>query len=399
MLFTYKAKDSKGKIVEGEVDAQDQRQAIAKLKSQKLSVLSVKKSQVKKKKGGKVKPKEVVIFSRQLSTLVSSGVPIIQSLSILESQAESKAFSEVIGRIKQDIESGLSISDAMAKHPKVFSELYVSMIKAGELGGILDVILDRLAGYLEASAALRDKVKSAMMYPMIVGGIAVAITIFLIVFIIPVFKNIFAEFGAELPFITKIVIGVSDFVKAYILYVLGAGVLLFFGIKKYIKSENGRRKFDSLLLKLPVFGEIIKKVSIAKFSRTLGTLLKSGVPILQALETVAKTSGNKIIEEIIIQSMQSIREGGKLSDPLKRSEIFPSMVTQMIGVGEETGSLDNMLFKIADFYDQEVDAAIKGLTSMIEPLVMVFMGVVIGFIVIAMFIPMFELGNIASQSG
>lgn len=398
MNFKYKAKDPKGKIVEGEIEASDNLDAVKKLKNQKFSVISVTESK-KKLKGAKVQSKDIVVFSRQLSTLVSSGVPIIQSLSILESQAENKSFARVIGRIKSDIESGLSISDAMAKHPKVFSELYVSMIKAGEVGGILDTILDRLSTYLESAAALRDKVKSALMYPMIVGGIAVLITIFLVIFVIPIFKGIFASFGAELPFITRVVIGVSDFIKYNIIYiavVIGGGV---YGFKRYIRTQKGRKKVDGILLKLPVFGIILKKVAIAKFSRTLGTLIKSGVPILQALETVAKTSGNKIIEEIILDSMKSIKEGGKISEPLKKNDIFPSMVVQMIAVGEETGSLDNMLFKIADFYDQEVDAAVKGLTSMIEPLVMVFMGVVIGFIVIAMFVPMFQMGEIASKQG
>lgn len=399
MNFTYKAKDSKGKVVEGDIEASSQFDAISKLKSQKLSVINISQTKKKKLKGGKVSSKDIVIFSRQLSTLVSSGVPIIQSLSILESQAENKNFAQVIATIKKDIEGGLSISDAMAKHPKVFSELYVSMIRAGELGGILDTILDRLSSYLESAAALRDKVKSALMYPMIVGGIAVVITVFLIIFVIPIFKNIFQGFGAELPLITRIVIGVSDFMKyniIYILLVMGGG---FYGVKRYIKTEKGRMKFDSIILKLPVFGIILKKVAIAKFSRTLGTLIKSGVPILQGLETVAKTSGNKVIEEIILGSMKSIREGGKISEPLKKNDVFPSMVVQMIAVGEETGSLDNMLFKIADFYDQEVDSAVKGLTSMIEPLVMVFMGTVIGFIVIAMFIPMFQMGEIASKAG
>jgi len=399
MVFSYKAKDQKGKLVDGEVEASDQREAINKIKSLKLSVVSISQSKKKRSKEGKVKPKEIVIFSRQLSTLVSSGVPIVQSLGILESQAETKNFKQVIERVRQDIEGGLSISDAMAKHPKAFDELYVSMIRAGEVGGILDTILDRLATYLESSSALKDKVKSALMYPMIVGSIAIVLTIFLVIFVIPIFKNIFMGFGAELPLITRIVIGTSDFLKANIIYIIIAAGGGAYGIKKYISTDAGRRKFDYILLKMPVFGMILKKVAIARFSRTLGTLVKSGVPILQGLETVAKTSGNKIIEGVLLDSMKSIREGGKISDPLKKSDVFPSMVVQMISVGEETGSLDNMLSKIADFYDQEVDAAVKGLTSMIEPIVMVFMGAVIGFIVIAMFIPMFEMGEIASKAG
>jgi type IV pilus assembly protein PilC len=399
MIFSYKVKDLKGNVIEGEIEAKDQFEAINKLKLQKYTIISVNQSKRKKIKTGKVSLKELTIFSRQLSTLVSSSVPIVQSLSILESQIENKNFARVISLLRKDIESGLSISDAMAKYPDVFSELYVSMIRAGEVGGVLDTILDRLATYLESSAALRDKVKSALMYPIIVGSIAVIVTVVLIIFIIPIFKNIFSSFGAELPLITRIVIGASDFLKRYIFHIIFFLGVFFYGIKRYIKTEKGRRQFDYILLKLPIFGIIFKKIAIAKFSRTLGTLVKSGVPILQALETVAKTSGNKVIEEIVLASMKSVKEGGKIAEPLKKDNIFPPMVTQMISVGEESGSLDTMLFKIADFYDQEVDASVKGLTSMIEPIVMVFMGVVVGFIVIAMFIPMFQMGEIASKQG
>ncbi len=399
MIFLYKAKDlTNGKIVEGEIDAESKEKAIINLKSKKLQIIEIVPLKRKIRKG-KISSKDIAIFSRQLSTLVSSGVPIIQSLSILESQSENLNFAKVIGAIRKDIESGLSISDAMAKHPKVFGELYVSMIRAGELGGILDVILDRLSGYLESSEALKEKVKSAMMYPMIVGGIAVLITAFLIIYVIPIFKGIFESFGAELPLITRAVIFVSDMLKKYLIFIILSGIGGYYILKKYISTADGRKRFDSMLLNLPVFGIILKKVAIAKFSRTLATLIKSGVPILQGLETVAKTSGNKVIEDVIMESMKSIKEGGRISDPLRRSGVFPEMVVQMISVGEETGSLDNMLFKIADFYDQEVETAVKGLTSMIEPLVMVFMGVVIGFIVIAMFIPMFQMGEIASKQG
>jgi type IV pilus assembly protein PilC len=284
MIFSYKVKDLKGKVIEGEIEAKDQFEAINKLKLQKYTIISVNQSKRKKIKTGKVSLKELTIFSRQLSTLVSSSVPIVQSLSILESQVENKNFARVISLIRKDIESGLSISDAMAKYPDVFSELYVSMIRAGEVGGVLDTILDRLATYLESSAALRDKVKSALMYPIIVGSIAVIVTVVLIIFIIPIFKNIFSSFGAELPLITRIVIGASDFLKKYIFHIIVFLGVFFYGIKRYIKTEKGRRQFDYILLKLPIFGIIFKKIAIAKFSRTLGTLVKSGVPILQALE-------------------------------------------------------------------------------------------------------------------
>ncbi|MEA3307385.1 MAG: type II secretion system F family protein [Elusimicrobiota bacterium] len=398
MQFAYKAKDSKGKLLEGTVEANDQRAAINKIKAQRMSVVEIKEE--KKKSGFKfAKPKvethDIVIFSRQLSTLVSAGVPIVQGLNILESQAENPAFKEVLTVLKTDIESGLSIADAMSKHPDVFEELYVSMIKAGEVGGILDIILERLSGFLESAEALKAKVKAALMYPAIVSLAAGGITVFLIAFVIPIFKDIFAGFGQELPFPTRMIIMFSDFLRNNgIVLVLGTGGLVY-GIKKYIKTEKGREKLDEMSLKLPVFGILLKKVAIAKFSRTLGTLIKSGVPILQGLETVAKTAGNKVIEHAIDASKDSIKEGGSISEPLKKAGIFPPMVIQMIGVGEETGGLDNMLEKIADFYDQEVDTAVKGLTSMLEPIIMIIMGFVIGTIVIAMFMPMFSLGDMA----
>jgi len=396
MQFAYKAKDNNGKLTEGMVEAPDERSAIARLRGQRLSVTEIKaggKSGKQGKKGGSIDNKDVVIFSRQLSTLVSSGVPIVQGLTILSEQAETPNFKLVLGALRTDIEAGLSIADAMKKHPNAFTELYVAMIRAGEVGGILDTILERLSAYLEANEALKAKVKAAMMYPIVVFSAAGLITIFLIVFVIPIFKDIFAGFGAELPFITQMLINISDFMRSKILYMLPVIGGLVWGVKRWMKTEKGRWKVDELSLKLPVFGILLKKVAIAKFSRTLGTLIKSGVPILQGLETVAKTAGNKVIEAAIDNSQKSIKEGGRISDPLKKANIFPPMVIQMISVGEETGGLDNMLTKIADFYDQEVDTAVKGLTSMLEPLIMIFLGIVIGTIVIAMFMPMFSLGE------
>jgi type IV pilus assembly protein PilC len=397
MQFAYKAKDATGKLVDGLVEAADQKAAMTRLREQRLTVTEMTEKAKKNKSKGKIDTKDIVIFSRQLSTLVSAGVPIVQGLNILEAQAENPAFKYVVSSLRADIESGLSIADAMHKHPHAFTELYVSMIRAGEVGGILDTILERLSAYLESSEVLKAKVKSAMMYPTVVGGAAFLITVFLIVFIIPVFKDIFSGFGAELPFPTRVIIGISDFLRhnaVYLIGVIGGGV---YGLKKYLKTEKGQEKLDDISLKLPVFGILLKKVAIAKFTRTLGTLIKSGVPILQGLETVAKTAGNKIIERAIYKSRDSIKEGGRIADPLKKANIFPPMVIQMISVGEETGGLDTMLNKIADFYDQEVDTAVKGLTSMIEPLIMVVMGVVIGAIVIAMFMPMFSMSELADK--
>jgi type IV pilus assembly protein PilC len=324
-------------------------------------------------------------------------VALVAGLNILSEQIESPPFKAVVVKVKEDIEGGLSIAEALKKHPDAFSDLYVAMVKAGEVGGILDVILERLSAYLEAAEDLKHKVKGAMMYPIVVCSIATAVTVFLLVGVIPTFKEIFSSFGAELPLPTRIVVGISESLQNYWYVYLGVPVLIFFAFKKWAKTASGRVIIDTQVLKLPLFGPLLRKVAVAKFTRTLGTLVKSGVPILQALETVAQTSGNKVIENALMDARESIREGERISEPLKKSNVFPPMVVQMISVGEETGNLDIMLAKIADFYDQEVDVAVKGLTSMIEPIVIVVMGIVIGGIVIAMFIPMFELGSLAGK--
>jgi len=405
--FAYKAKMLSGGLTEGKVEAKDKRAAMEQLRGQKLIPLEIFESTQSlvdiisnlNPFKPKVKPKELVLFSRQLSTLVSAGVPLVQGLSILEEQVESKVFKVIVHTIREDIEAGQSITDALSKHPGTFEELYVSMIKAGEVGGILDVILERLSSYLEATEELKGKVKSAMMYPLVVSTIASGVTVFLLIFVIPTFQKIFSGFGAELPVITQLVIAISEFLKKfwYLLIIIPVGLIS--GLRYYRKTEGGKLTTDKLLLMMPIFGLILKKVAVAKFTRTLSTLIKSGVPILQALETVAKTAGNKVIEIAVLTSRESIKEGERIATPLKKAQVFPPMVVQMVAIGEETGNLDAMLAKIADFYDQEVDAAVKGLTSMIEPLIIVAMGVVIGFIVIAMFLPMFSLGELASRGG
>ena len=402
--FAYKAKESGGAVIEGSIEAAEQREATDKLRAQRLVVLEIgpkgaNLGDILAKLKGKprVTSKDLVLFSRQLSTLVSAGVPIVQGLSILESQADNPTFKEVLTGVRTDIEGGLSISDALKKHPNAFGDLYTAMIKAGELGGILDAILERLSAYLESSEALKAKVKSAMMYPMIVLTICAAVTVFLLTFVIPTFKEIFESFGAELPMPTQVLINISDTLRSFWYLIPAIPTGIFYGGKRFYATPAGKFMLDGKLLNLPVFGILLKKVAVAKFTRTLGTLIKSGVPILQALETVGATAGNVVIEGAIMKTRESIREGGRLADPLKASNLFPPMVTQMIKVGEETGSLDTMLSKIADFYDQEVDTAVKGLTSMIEPIVIVIMGIVIGSIVIAMFMPMFGLGELAGK--
>jgi len=406
-VFVYKAKGADGNLVEGTVDAEEQKAAVARLRDQRLVILEIGEKitgplemlKALFKRKGKVYTRDLVLFSRQLSTLVGAGVPIVQSLAILENQAENPAFKEVLNAVRVDIESGLSISDALRKHPDAFPELYTSMIKAGELGGILDTILERLTAYLESNEALRAKVKSAMMYPLIVLSICFIITVFLLTFVIPRFAAIFESFGAQLPLLTQTLLDLSTFVKqpVHFIGIALSPVGLWYAYKRAYKTPMGQKWIDSQTLKLPLFGIILKKVAVARFTRTLGTLIKSGVPILQALETVASTAGNVVIAEAVLGARESIREGGHLSDPLKKSGVFPNMVTAMISVGEETGALDTMLSKIADFYDQEVDTAVKGLTSLIEPIVIVVMGTIVGTIVAAMFLPMFSMGELAGN--
>ena len=403
--FTYKARDPGGAVITGTVEAHEQRHAIDRLRQQKMVVLEITERIASPfdpllalfKKKPPVQARDLVLFSRQLSTLVSAGVPIVQGLSILEEQAENPTFREVLGGVRGDIEGGLSISDALKKHPNAFPDIYCAMIRAGELGGILDTILERLCTFLENSEALKAKVKSAMMYPAIVLCICGVVTIFLLVFVIPTFKTIFAGFGAALPGPTQMLIDLSDLRKKYVVVVVALPFVAKWAFGKWYATAAGRRKVDGLALNAPIFGILLKKVAVAKFTRTLGTLVKSGVPILQALETVGATAGNVVIEDAILKTRESIREGGRLADPLKASGIFPPMVTQMIKVGEETGALDTMLVKIADFYDQEVDTAVHGLTSLIEPIVIVIMGLVIGTIVVCMMLPMLTLGTLVKD--
>lgn len=343
--------------------------------------------------------KDLVIFSRQMSTLISAGVPIVQGLNMMVNQIENPRFKTVVDGLKNDIESGVAINEALKKYPDAFDDLYVSMIRAGELGGVLDVILDRLCSYLEAAEELKHKVKGAMIYPAVMLFIAIAVTAFLMIAIIPKFKEIFESFGSEMPTPTRVLLGLSDVCTRYfyMFVVIPAGLFQIY--KKAKKVEKYAFKIDEILLKLPVFGDILKKVAVTKFCRTLATMIKSGVNILDALDTVARASGNKVIERTVLDSKKSVQEGMRLVEPLKKSSVFPPMVVQMIAIGEETGNLDTMLNKIADFYDSEVDAAVKGLTSMIEPVVIVFMGLVIGSIVIAMFLPMFQISQMAGGVG
>ncbi len=397
-IFTYKARGANGAVTEGIIEAPERASAAESLRSQRLIILELNQ----RKRGltdafagffrqkGDVSSKDLVLFSRQFATLVSAGVPIVRGLGILERQTKNPYFKEVLAAVRMDIEGGLSITDALQKHPDAFPTLYTSMVKAGELGGILDTILERLSAYLEAAEQLRAKVRSALMYPAIVLSICGGVTVFLLVFVIPTFQKIFASLGKALPVPTQMLVDISSFFKTGFPYFIPVGVALWLGAKRFYASNAGRRWTDARLLDLPLFGLLIRKAAVARFARTLGTLLKSGVPILQALETVADTAGNAIIAEAVLESRGAIREGGTLSAPLERSGVFPELVTSMIAVGEETGSLDIMLAKIADFYDAEVDTDVKGLSSLIEPIVIVIMGLIVGTIVVAMFLPIIE---------
>jgi type IV pilus assembly protein PilC len=341
----------------------------------------------------KVKQRSIAVFTRQLATMIDAGLPLVQSLEILSQQQESKAFKNIIREIREDVEGGSTFAGALKKHPVTFNELYTNLVVAGEEGGILDNILNRIANYIEKSEALRKKVKSALIYPATIIGVAVIVVMILMIFVIPVFETMFKSAGQSLPLPTLIVLTLSKMIKKYVVIFIPGLILLFYMAKKYYQTQNGRAVIDRLLLKLPVFGPLFKKIAVARFSRTLGTLVSSGVPILDGLAIVSKTSGNRIIELAILNARSSIREGETIAEPLDRSGIFPPMVIQMISVGESTGALDSMLSKIADFYEEEVDMAVANLTSLLEPFLMIFLGVVIGGVVISMYLPIFQMAS------
>jgi type IV pilus assembly protein PilC len=329
--------------------------------------------------------------------MINAGLPLIQCLDILQAQQENKTFKKMLKHIKETVEGGATLADALAKYPNVFDDLFVNMVAAGETGGILDAILNRLSEYMEKTMKLKKKVKSAMTYPIIVLCIAVLVIGVIMVFVIPVFEKMFADFGGALPAPTQIVVNASRFIRDNILYMVGAVVVFVFLFKRYYNSEKGRAVVDNYLLKLPVFGLLLRKVAVAKFTRTLGTMVSSGVPILDALGITAKTSGNKTVESAIYKVRSAISEGRTMADPLAESGVFPSMVCQMVAVGESTGALDAMLSKIADYYDDEVDAAVDSLTSMIEPFMMVFLGVTIGGLVVSMYLPIFKMAGMVGD--
>jgi type IV pilus assembly protein PilC len=392
--FTYTARDAKGELKSATVDATSREEAISQLKKQRLNVIKIDEA-TRKKRAGKVSMRDIVIFTRQFSTMINAGLPLVQALGILAEQSENPNLREVTKQVVFDVESGNTVADALRKHPQAFSDLYVNMVAAGEAGGILDTILMRLAVFMEKNDALVRKVKGAMIYPGVIMTVAGGAITVLLIFVIPTFQRMFKEAGIPLPFPTRLVIGLSEGLQQYWWAVIAIVVALVFSIKKYYATNNGKLVIDRLLLKAPVLGDVLRKSAVSRFTRTLGTLIGSGVSILDGLEITAKTSGNRVIQDAIMESRASIAGGETISAPLKKSQVFPPMVISMINVGEQTGGLDEMLSKIADFYDEEVDAAVSGLLALMEPVMIVFLGVVVGGMVVAMYLPIFDMVNAA----
>jgi len=397
MVFQWSGKTVRGTIESGEMSATTREEVIALLRKKNITATVVTE---KTKKGifgnfalrGKVKDKDIVIFTRQFATMIDAGLPLVQALDILSSQVENKTLGKTLSQVKVDVESGATYADALKKHPRVFSELYVNMVAAGEAGGILDTILNRLAAYIEKAMKLKKKVKGAMVYPAVVTSIAVLVIAVIMIFVVPTFSKMFAQLGGTLPLPTRIIINMSDFIAGIGgLLVAGAIVAFVVFLVQFRRTEKGKYITDRILLKLPIFGTLLNKVAVAKFTRTLGTLISSGVPILDGLDITAKTSGNKVIEYAINDVRKGVVGGKTLAEPITKAQVFPPMVTHMIAVGESTGALDAMLAKIADFYDDEVDATVSNLTAMMEPMLMVFLGGTVGFIVVAMYLPIFKL--------
>ena len=396
-IYKWEGKTSKGVVKKGEMEAPSETAIRIHLRQQNIIPTSI-RSKAKEitlplpfKK--KVQQRSVAIFTRQLATMIDAGLPLVQSLEVLSSQQEHKVFKNIIREIREDVEAGSTFAGALKKHPTAFNELYTNLVIAGEEGGILDTILNRLAAYIEKAEALKKKVKSALIYPATIVFVAIAVVMILMIFVIPVFETMFKSAGNALPLPTMIVVTISKIIKKYVLFFIPMVIVLLFLFKRYYKTENGKAVVDRLLLKLPVFGPLFRKIAVARFSRTLGTLVSSGVPILDGLSIVSRTSGNKAIETAIMNARASIREGETIAEPLSRSGHFPPMVIQMIAVGESTGALDSMLSKIAEFYEDEVDVAVSNLTSLLEPLLMMFLGVVIGGVVIAMYLPIFNMAS------
>ncbi|HEU4880546.1 MAG TPA: type II secretion system F family protein [Gemmatimonadaceae bacterium] len=391
--FTYTARSFAGEMRTATLEAQSRDDVIAQLRRQRLNVVKIDEATPKKPKRGHIKMRDIVILTRQFSTMINAGLPLVQAMTILADQSQNKTLSEIMRKVVFDVESGNTVADALSKHPQAFTNLYVNMVAAGEAGGILDTILMRLATFMEKNDALVRKVKGAMIYPGVIMSVAAIAVTVLLIFVIPVFENLFTSAGLALPLPTRIVMGASRFLKGYwyiVLAVIGTATFLF---RRYNATSDGKLKVDKFMLKVPVLGDVLRKSAVSRFTRTLGTLISSGVSILDGLEITAKTAGNRVVQDAIMESRSSIAGGDTIAQPLKKSGVFPPMVISMISVGEQTGGLDEMLSKIADFYDEEVDAAVSNLLSLLEPVMIVFLGVVVGGMVVAMYLPIFDMIN------
>lgn len=401
--FKWTGRTLRGAIQTGETTADSKEAVISILRKQGIIPTSIAEVRPAKKAVGikrkkKITEKDLIVFTRQFSTMFTAGIPIVQGLDILSNQVENTTFRGILAQIKNDVETGSTLADALKKHSAVFDDLYVNLVAAGEAGGVLDTVLLRLSGYIEKSMKLKKKVKGAMVYPVIVMSVAALVIGVIMVWVIPIFSNIFGEMGVPLPGPTKLVIAMSKFLAG----IGGLSILIgiastIFGIKKYRKTESGRKRTDGILLKMPLIGDILRKVAVARFTRTLGTLISSGVPILDGLDICSRAAGNKIVEEIIQNVKKDVSTGKTLAEPLSKTDIFPQMVVSMINVGESTGALDQMLIKIADFYDDEVDNAVANLTTMLEPMMMVVLGTSIGFIIVSLYLPIFKMGEVVGR--
>jgi type IV pilus assembly protein PilC len=397
--FTYKVKDRSGKLVQGQLEADNAQLVVSKLRSMGYVPIEIQQqgskgvnSEVKIPGfGNRVKLRDVAVFSRQFATMINSGLSLIRSLHILAEQTESKPLAEIANQVRIDVEKGSSLSGALARHPKAFSRLYVAMVRAGEIGGVLDSVLLRLADTIEKQVALRRKVRSAMTYPAVVAVLVLFIVTAMLLFIIPMFENLYDELGGTLPAPTQLLINISNFVRKFWFVIIGGEIGAVVGFRRWINSEEGRKRWDAIKLRVPIFGGLVRKAALARFSRTLSALVRSGVPILESLDIVAETAGNHVVATAVRDTQQAVKRGDPLSRKLEDHPVFPPMVVQMMAVGEETGALDEMLDKIADFYDQEVEATVDALTSLIEPVLIVVMGVCVGGMIISLYLPMFNI--------
>jgi type IV pilus assembly protein PilC len=392
--YSYSARNLTGALQQGEIELPTRQEVVGYLRRQKLIPVKIeekKSAGLSLSIGSGIKTRDIVIFTRQFATMINAGLPLVQSLDILATQTENKAFAKVIQQVQRDVEAGNTLADALRNHPKVFSDLFVNMVAAGEVGGILDVILLRLATFLEKADALNRKIKGAMVYPAVITLVAIGAVATLLIFVIPTFQQMFESAGVALPGPTQFVIGLSAFLQSYWLYILVGMGLVVFALRSVYRTDNGRLSIDRLLLRAPIFGNLLRKTAVARFTRTLGTLVSSGVSILEGLEITARTAGNRVIHDAVMESRASIAGGETIAEPLKRSGVFPPMVVQMINVGEQTGGLDEMLTKIADFYDDEVDQAVEALLSAMEPVMIVFLGGIVGGMIVAMYLPIFDM--------